>query len=224
MRRFGASVLMLIAVANTLAGQRSRLREARGHGFGGLTLVVAEPLGDFKRTGDVAAGLTLFGVLPLERGGTLGLRLDGAYMVYDASYHGWGVSSNSQFATLAVGPQATLGRGPVRLYAFATYGGSVFWSSVTDDGYCGCYNRDVFSLDGHTTSTRQVGTGIQIGLSRRRTAIAIDLGLREMQHARVTYVPAGGFTDNGDGTFTVERVTTPVHLRVFQVGVSLGRR
>ena len=224
MRRLGASVLMLIAAATTLSGQRGGLRDARGHGFGGITLVVAEPLGDFKRTGDVAGGLTLFGVFPLEPGGTLGLRLDGAYMVYDADYRGWGVSTTSQIGTLAVGPQATLGRGPVRLYGFATFGGSVFWTSASDDGYCGCYDRDVFFLDGHSTYTRQVGTGVQLALSRRRTPVAIDLGLREVRHDRVTYVPSGGFTDNGDGTYTVERVTTPVHLRVFQVGLSIGRR
>jgi hypothetical protein len=31
-------------------------------------------------------------------------------------------------------------------------------------------------------------------------------------------------TDNGNGTFTARRVTTPVELRVFQVGVSVGIR
>jgi hypothetical protein len=224
MRRLGAAVLMFIAVATPLSGQRSGLREARSHGFGGITLVVAEPLGDFKRNGNVAAGLTLFGVFPLDPGGTLGLRLDGAYLVYDTDYRGWGVSTTSQIGTLAAGPQATLGRGPVRIYGFATFGGSVFWTSASYDGYCGCYDSDVFFLDGHTTSTRQVGTGLLLALSRRRTPIAIDLGLREVRHASVTYVPAGGFTDNGGGTYTVERVTTPVHLRVFQVGVSIGRR
>lgn len=224
MRRIGMAGLGLVLAAAPLSGQRSALREVRDDGSAGITFVVAQPLGDFKRNGDVAAGLTLFGVVGLDRNGTVGLRIDGAYLVYDADYQGYGVSTTSQIGTLAVGPQVTLGRGPLRLYGFATLGGSLFWSSASYDGYCGCYDSDVFFLDGHFTTATQLGTGVLITVSRRRTPVAIDLGMREMRHDRVKYVPAGGFTDNGDGTYTVERVETPVHLRVFQVGVSIGVR
>jgi hypothetical protein len=189
----------------------------------GLTLVVAQPLGEFRRNGDVAAGLTGFAVAGLGGGG-LGLRIDGAYLVYDAAYRGYGVSTTSAIGTLAVGPQLTVGQGPVRLYGFATLGGSLFWSSVSYAGGCGCYDSEDFMLDGHFTTTTQLGTGMLIAVSRRHTPVAIDLGVREVRHARVGYVPAGGIQDNGDGTFTVRRVETPVELRIFQVGVSIAIR
>jgi hypothetical protein len=61
-------------------------------------------------------------------------------------------------------------------------------------------------------------------VSRGHTPIAIDLGVRDVRHERVKYVPAGGITQNDDGSFTVERVETPVRMRVFQIGVSFGLR
>jgi len=37
-------------------------------------------------------------------------------------------------------------------------------------------------------------------------------------------VPAGGLTQNSDGTFSARQVTTPVDMRVYQIGVSIGIR
>jgi hypothetical protein len=224
MRRLGGLLLICAAAASSLHGQRSALREVRHGGSAGLTFVVAQPLGDFERNGAVAVGLTGYGVFPLDRTGVIGLRLDGHYMVYDADYRGYGVSTSSSIGTIAVGPQVTLGSGPLRLYGFATAGGSLFWTSVSFDDYCGCYYGDDFVLDGHFTTVTQVGSGILLSVGRGRTPVAIDLGVRDVRHDLVTYVPAGGITDNGGGTYAVDRVQSPVRMRVFQIGVSFGIR
>jgi hypothetical protein len=224
MRRIIALVLTLCAATSSLFGQRSALREVRDAGSAGLTLVVAQPLGEFRRNGDVAAGVTGFAVVGLDRTASIGLRIDGGYLVYDAAYRGYGISTTSSIGSLAIGPQITLGQGPIRPYGFATVGGSVFWTSVSDNNYCGCYDSDVFLLNGRFTTVTQVGTGLLITVSRRRTPVALDLGVRDVRHERVRYVPAGGITENADGSFTVERVETPVRMRVFQLGVSVGLR
>jgi hypothetical protein len=224
MRRIIGLALTLVTATSPLVGQRSALREVRGGSSAGFTLVVAQPLGEFRRTGDVAAGITGFAVVPLDRTASVGLRIDGGYMVYDAAYRGYGISTTSSIGSLAVGPQITLGQGPIRPYGFATLGGSIFWTSVSDNNYCGCYDSDVFLLNGRFTTVTQVGTGLIIAVSRRRTAVALDLGVRDVRHERVRYVPAGGITENADGSFTVERVQTPVRMRVFQIGVSVGIR
>jgi len=218
MRRIGMAVLGLIVSTAPLVGQRSALREVRDRGSLGLNFVVAQPLGQFRRNGDVAAGISVSGV---TSGGALALRIDGGWMVYDAQYLGYGVSTLSQIGTLAAGPQLTLGQGPLRAYGFATIGGSLFWSTASYGG-CGCSGLDF--LDGHLTTTRSAGGGVLIGLSRGRTPIAIDMGLRAVRHDRVTYVPAGGLTQNADGSFTATRVETPVDMRVYQIGVSIGIR
>ncbi len=125
MRRIGMAVLGLALVASPLFGQRSALREVRDRGAFGADFVVAEPLGEFSRNGDVAAGLSIFGV---TNGGALALRVEGAWMAYDVSYQGYGVSTTSQIGTLGAGPQLTLGKGALRFYGFATMGGSLFWA------------------------------------------------------------------------------------------------
>jgi hypothetical protein len=221
MRWIGMAVLGLTVITSPLAGQRSALREVRDGGSGsfGANFVVAQPLGAFRRNGDVAAGLAVFGV---TSGGALALRIDGSWMAYDAQYQGYGVSTLSQIGTLGAGPQLTLGRGAFRAYGFATVGGSLFWSSASY-GTCGCSGSDSF-LAGHFTTTTAAGGGLLIGLSSGRTPIAIDLGTRAVRHDRVRYVPAGGLTQNPDGSFTAREVETRVDMRVYQVGVSIGIR
>jgi len=45
-----------------------------------------------------------------------------------------------------------------------------------------------------------------------------------VRHDRVKYIPAGGLSQNPDGTFSASEVETPVEMRVFQVGVRIGLR
>jgi hypothetical protein len=219
MRRIGMAVLGLALVSSPLLGQRSALREVRDRGAFGVNFVVAQPLGEFRRNGDVAAGLAVFGV---TSGSALALRIDAGWMAYDARYQGYGVSTLSQIGTIAAGPQLTLGQGPLRFYGFATIGGSMFWSTASYQG-CGCYGSNWF-LDGHFTTTASAGGGVLIGLSSSGTPIAIDIGGSAVRHARVKYVPAGGLTQNPDGSFTAQQVETPVDMRVVQIGVSIGIR
>jgi len=221
MRRIIGLALTLVTATSPLLGQHG-LREVRrgggGGGNAGFTLVIAQPLGEFRRNGAVAPGLTGFAVLGRS---SVGLRIDGAYLVYDSDYRGYGISTTSSIGSLAFGPQLTLGQGAIRPYGFATLGGSVFWTSVSDAHYCGCYDSDVFYLNGQVTTVTQVGTGVLINVSRR---VSLDLGVRDVRHERVRYVPAGGITENPDGSFSVERVETPVRMRAFQAGVSFGLR
>ncbi len=219
MRRIGMAVLSLGLIAGPLLGQRSALREVGDRGAFGVNFVVAQPLGAFRRNGDVAAGLSVFGV---TSGGPLSLRIDAGWMAYDARYQGYGVSTLSQIGTVAAGPQLTLGQGPLRFYGFATVGGSMFWSTASYQG-CGCYGSDWF-LDGHFTTTTSAGGGILLGISNRRSSVALDVGVRAVRHNKVKYVPANGLTQNSDGSFTAQEVETPVDLRVFQIGVSIGIR
>src|SRR6266567_416919 len=185
MRRIGMAVLSLGLIAGPLLGQRSALREVHDRGAFGADFVVAQPLGEFRRNGDVAGGLSIFGV---TSGGALALRIDASWMAYDAQYLSYGVSTTSQIGTIGAGPQLTLGSGAFRVYGFATMGGAL------------------------------------LGLTAGRTPIAIDVGARGVRHDRVTYVPAGGLTQNPDGSFTARQVTTPVDMRVYQIGVSIGIR
>jgi hypothetical protein len=218
MRRIGTAILgLMLVTASSLFGQRSALREVRDRGSFGLDLIVGQPLGEFRRNGDMAAGITIAGVTSAS---LLGLRIEAAWLNYDNSYQGYGVSTNSNIGTVAIGPQLTLPLGPHRLYGFALAGGSLFWSDASYREGCGCYDPD-FYLDGDFTTTAQAGAGMMFAVSRR---LSIDLGAREVRHDRVRYVPAGGFSQNPDGSFTAEQVESPVEMRVYHLGVSFAIR
>jgi len=219
MRRISMMVLGLTGLAAPLVGQGSALREVN-RGGAGINIVVAQPLGAFRRHGDVAAGVSIFGV-GLVRGPGLGLRVEGAWMVYDSDYQGYGVSTKSQLASLAVGPQFTLGQGPVRPYAFAVAGGSVFWSSASYADGCGCHDADYY-LDGDVTTTTSAGAGLLVTVKARETPISIDLGVRGVRHDFVKYVPTDGITQNSDGTFSAQRVESRVEMRIYHIGVAVG--
>ncbi|HLZ46453.1 MAG TPA: hypothetical protein VKQ05_12325 [Gemmatimonadales bacterium] len=221
MRRIGMAVLGLGLMSSPLLGQRYGLREVHdgNRGAFGVNFIVGEPLGAFRRSGDAAAGLSVFGV---TSGGALALRLDAGWMVYDARYQGYGVSTLSQIGTIDAGPQLTIGQGPLRFYGFATVGGSMFWNTASYQG-CGCYGSNWF-LNGHFTTNTSAGGGLLVGLSSGRTPVAIDIGGRYVRHDKVKYVPAGGLTQNPDGSFTAQTVESPVDMRVLQVGVSIGIR
>ncbi len=125
MRRISMAVLGLGALAtvvSTLSAQRSALREVGNRGSLGANVVFAQPLGTFRNTGNVAAGISLWGV---TSGGTLALRIDGGWMLYDSQNQGYGISTVSQIGTLGAGPQLMLGQGALRFYGFATIGGSL---------------------------------------------------------------------------------------------------
>lgn len=218
MRRIEAVILALAMTPAALFGQRAALREVRHGGAGngqlGIEFVMAEGLGDFRRTGGDAAGLAIHGV---TRGAPLGVRFDAGWMVYDVSDGSYGSRITSQIGTLMVGPQVTLGQGPLRVYGFVMGGGSFFWSDASFDDGCGCSDSNF--LDGDFTLSRSAGAGLLLGLSRK---VGIDVGVRETRHDRVSYFPAGGLVDNGNGTFTGSRVTTSVLQRVWQVGVSIA--
>jgi hypothetical protein len=221
MRRIGMAVLGLTVITSApLIGQRSALREVnqRERANFGFDFTVAQPQGEFRRTGNIAPGFSGFGVL----GTTLGLRIDGGWMVYENRYQGAGISTTSQIATLGAGPQLTLGSGALRIYGFATVGGAWFFSDISS-GDCGCSTAD-FHITGDLTTSTSAGGGALLFLSTGHTPIAIDIGARGARHDNVRYIPVDGFTKNPDGTVTAKYVSSPVIMRVLQIGVSVGIR
>jgi hypothetical protein len=224
MRRIGTAMFGLVLVttpATPLVGQRSALREVHDRGSFGINVLAAQSYGEFARNGnmafdDLAYGVALAGVTSAS---FLGLRIEASLMSYDRGRQSQSFSTNSYIGTLAIGPQLTLSLGPHKLYGFGIAGGSVFWSSASYDRGCSCSYSDY--LDGHGTTTAQAGAGVMFGLSSR---VRLDLGAREVFHNRVKYVPAGGFSQNPDGSVSADLVESFVQMRMLQAGVSFAIR
>ena len=220
MQRIGMAVLgPTIILPALLFGQRSAPRQAneRVRGTFGFGFTVGQPQGEFRRTGNNALGFSGFGVL----GATLGLRIDGGWMVYENRNEGSGISTTSQIATLGAGPQLTLGSGVLRIYGFATVGGAWFSSAIA--GHCTC-SKSQIHITGDLTTSTSAGGGVLLFLTTGHTPVAIDIGARGARHDAVRYIPVDGFTKNPNGSVTANYVKTPVIMRVLQIGVAIGIR
>jgi hypothetical protein len=107
----------------------------------------------------------------------------------------------------------------------AAIGGAYFGTSSSVDGVDG--NDDSFA---NTTNFDDVtlawtgGGGLLISLSRGRTSVLLDLGVRYHGNGEVEYLKEGDIQDNPDGTITITPTRSEANLLTFQIGVQIGAR
>src|SRR5712692_8243954 len=74
-----------LLLAGPLSAQRSALREVRdggGGSGGGLSLMIVQPVGQFKQFVNGGAGVGFAAVPALDRAGIVGLRIEGEVLAY----------------------------------------------------------------------------------------------------------------------------------------------
>jgi hypothetical protein len=229
MKLTGAVVAMLASVPVPLMAQRfgdragGGLREVHDIGNAGVNLVVAVPVGEFRQHVDVAGGLDVFGAFNLGGSG-LALRLDGSYLIYGSDhslvaqpYYPVNITTTYSITSLGIGPQVTLGQGPVRLYGFGTVGFSYIWARSSDAFASGTDFDD-------WTGALQGGGGLLLNLRSRRVPIAIDLGARYLSNGDAWYVSPGDVVPQPNGDVVIYPVRSRANLVMFHAGVSIGLR
>jgi hypothetical protein len=237
MKLIGVMVALLASVPFPLLAQRfgdragGGLREVRDIGNAGVNLVVAVPVGEFRQNVDIAGGLDVFGAFNLGRSG-LALRLDGSYLIYGADnrlvaqpFYPVSITTTYSITSFGIGPQLTLGQGPVRLYGFGTVGFSYIWarSSYGVDG-CGC---DAFASGtdfDDWTGALQGGGGLLLNLRSRRVPIALDIGARFLSNGDARYVSPGDVVPQPNGDVVIYPVRSKANLVMLHAGVSIGLR
>jgi hypothetical protein len=198
---------------------------------GGLTLAV--PVGEFDRFVDVGGGLNGFAVINFDRDGYVGIRFDGAILWY--GNENWtaplsptipwvlvDVNTDNFITSFGLGPQFTLGRGPIRPYAYGTVGFSYF-ATVTSAR--GTANIDPFASSTNfddVTFALAAGGGLLLQLSRGRTPVSLDLNVYTLQNGQTEYLREGSIRDNRDGTISVIPIRSEANLVGFRLGVAVG--
>lgn len=237
MKLTGVVTVLLASVPLPLMAQRfgdragGGLREVRDIGNAGINLVVAVPVGEFRQNVDVAGGLDVFGAFNLGSSG-LALRLDGSYLIYgsdnslvDQPYYPVSITTTYSITSFGIGPQVTLGQGPVRLYGFGTVGFSYIWArSSYGVGGCGC---DAFASGtdfDDWTGALQGGGGLLLNLRSRRVPIALDIGARYLSNGDAWYVSPGDVVPQPNGDVVIYPVRSKANLVMFHAGVSIGLR
>jgi hypothetical protein len=199
-------------------------------GFNG---VLARPVGEFQRFVDWGGGFGTYGVINLDRGHHFGLRLDGSFVMYGHERYStvlsptirrvWvDVSTDNFIVGFGVGPQITLGNGPIRPYVYGTAGFSYFAtvSSVSgtadfDDGLSST-NFDYF------TGALAGGAGLLFRLSRGRHPISIDMSVQSTYNGEAEYLRRGDIIENPDGSVTLFPIRSEANLVTFRTGVTIG--
>lgn len=219
-------VACALCLASSLAAQRSALREVRrdGGSGGGLSLMIVQPVGQFKQFVNGGAGVGLAAVPALDRDGVVGLRIEGELLAYGylndpvtLSGGGYAVPARAETWSFIVsgqaGPQLTFGDGPARLYGFLTGGVVDFATTTSLQSDCGC---DIASWgDGHDLALAwQAGGGMMFALGRGRHPASLDLGARYLRNGTITY----GTTSTGSLRF----VRSEANAVVYHVGLSFG--
>lgn len=219
-RTLALSLLALFVGAATASAQRYGLREVRNTGSFGVNLAVGAPTGDFARNVDVAGGIDAFGAVNLGARSPVALRLEGAYLVY-GSDHQFDLNTTYAIATVGIGPQVTVGEGPMRLYGFGTIGMSYIsaYSSFPDG--CGCYSYGSQTDFSDWTSALQAGGGLLLTVGRR-TPVSLDIGVRTLYSGFADYVAPGDVQPQPNGDIVVFTSRARPNLTLVHFGVSIG--
>jgi hypothetical protein len=224
------TLTLALAVPAFLAAQTPRgLREVREHsvmdlGFGAIA---GTAVGAFS--GQTQP--TLWGGnadLVVNLGRHVGLRMEGAYVQYGhenylltsgGGFYGYDVNTDFFISSFRMGPQITLGTGPVRLFVYGTAGGAYFGTRTSPDGYgCACgttyYDDATLSLAG--------GGGLRFDLGRGRHAVGFVIGGSYVHNDLVSYLRPGDIVTGPNGAQTLYPVQSTVDYATLDVGLKFG--
>jgi hypothetical protein len=206
--------------------------EAPKRHWAGISGTLARPVGEFQNFVSWGGGGSLYGVYNFKRG-PLGIRFDGSLLSYGHEklrvplsltiQRIWvDVSTDNIITTAGVGPQLTLGAGPVRPYVYGTVGFSYFAtvSSVEgasdDAAFASTTNYD------DVTVGLSAGGGFMIQVSRGKNPVSLDLSVQSFYNGRMSYLRSGSLLEAADGSISFIPIRSEANLVTFRVGFAVG--
>lgn len=236
MRALRSGIVGLVLVGGVVALDAQEvppgLRPLREEGFGGLSAVLAVPQGEFAEFVGLGGGLAGFGVVNLDRRGSVGLRFDGSLVFYGHETQRVplsetvrrvlvDVTTSNFIVTLGLGPQIQRPEGVLRPYGYAGIGFSYLAtvSSVSGtrgfDSFASTTNFDDFTFAWYS------GGGLRVQVSHGRTPVAIDLGARYVGNGRARYLTEGSIRETSTGELVITAIESETNLVLYHLGVSI---
>jgi hypothetical protein len=228
----GGAFLLAAVAAGAYAQDAPGLRRVGNPGVHiGIAGLLAQPTGQFSNFVDFGGGLAGHVLWEPVPGGLFGLRTDGSYLIYGRETRRYGllplidvdVTTSNQIAGLQLGPQVSLGQGPVRIYGFGQVGFSYFATTSSVEGsadigdFASTTNFDDFTL------ATSVGGGLRFQLSSGRTPVALDLGARYLYNGRVRYLTEASI-EVTDTDVIISPIESQANLVLYHIGVTIGLR
>jgi len=224
---------MLVCLAAPLAAQNYREVEPEtpARAFGALDLQLAFPQGEFAQfvgTGYGVGGHLTFLLDPARR---VGIRLYGSWIQYGNTseripFPGLpGISvdltTSNDIYSFGIGPEFQLSTGGFRPYLYGSIGGSNFATVTKAEG---SNNTSPFASSTNFndwTWALTGGGGMMVQVSRGRTPVFLDGGLRYQTHGRTRYLREGSLTTDSGGNVIISPIESATNLLVVQFGVQL---
>ena len=221
--------IAVIAATFALALPAHAAGESRWQGGAQLMVAVSRgSLGDVFGTG---FGFEPFGVLRLDRKGTIGVRVQGGMIDYGSDTRavplagagpafGVQIATTRNATTLALGPQLSWPLGRFRPYAYATVGAAYFHSQADLSGRDSLGAWQVLSVDVNRTV---LGAGAGGGLGFRLTRQAqLDAGVEFRRYRDVRTIGDGAVELPNGRVFMTANQGDLDHVLV-RVGVTISR-
>jgi opacity protein-like surface antigen len=205
-------------------------------GWGGLSLIVGVPTGEFQDYIDAGFGGDASFVLPVKHDSPLALRADLGFLVYGSETKRvcfsqtvgcrieLDLTTTNSILQGTIGPQLMLPTGAVRPYVHAGIGFGYFATTSSVDGTND--NEDFASTRNFSDATFQWtgGGGLLVRLSSGKTPVLLDLGARYNANGSVEYLKEGDIHDQPDGSITFTPTRSDANLLTFNIGVVIGIR
>lgn len=229
-------LVLLAALVHALPAQTLDIDEAQkrtrpSRWYGGGSLVLAQPLGEFDEYIDFGGGLAGHIMYQLSPGGAAAIRLDGGYIQYGSEKTRIrpfprieaDVTTSNGIVFVGIGPQLMVPDGRVRPYIGGSVGLSYF---VTESSISGrnAPDEDLFNttnFDDFVFSWTGAG-GIYIPLRKGLRPISLDIGARYHGNGRARYLREGSIQDNPDNSITITPIESETRLLTWHLGVSAG--
>jgi hypothetical protein len=211
-------------------GKSVALRPMRAIGWGGGSLALALPRGEFADYVHLGGGLNGFLAFKLSPQGTLSLRLDGTFLIYGSETRRVPLSStvnlvtvdvttSNMIASMGIGPQLAATSGWIRPYVNGSVGFSYFWTSSSVRG---ADNIDAFASStnfGDAAFALRGGGGLWIQLTHGRTPLWLDLAAHYVRNGRVQYLRPGSI-DASVSPPLIHPIESETDFWLVQLGVS----
>lgn len=207
----------------------------------GVTLDVAQPVGEFRDHADVAPGLNFSGTVLLAPSSPLGLKVSGGFISYGSDERDVRIAApfggsflarlgtSYTYAGIQAGPELAVRTGAVRPYIGGTIGFGSFRtrSALTVRDTDGDDQNEVDELWSRTHSSDGVLAmtalgGLRVALGSARSPVTLDAGARFVHNGEASYVRRGDIVDNGDGTMDVTITRSRADFVAYVLGVSVG--
>lgn len=199
--------------------------------FGSISVLAAQPLGEFNDYIDIGGGLAGGVMYQLTPNGPLAIRLDAGYVLYGSEktrirpfprLEG-DITTNNSIVFAGIGPQLMVPSGMFRPYLGGSAGLSYFFTQSSLDGTTTGSDAilETTNFDDVTFALSAAG-GVYIPLRRGLRPISLDIGARYHANGRARYLREGSIQDNPDNSITISPIESETVLLSWHLGIAVG--